>query len=322
MIPYRLLASLFSPAGRKGKLSILIFHRVLPAPDPLFPGEVDIVRFERILAWLGDFLHVLPLDEALDRLRGGSLPPGAAAITFDDGYADNYVHALPILLRRKMHATFFVATDFLDGGRMWNDLVIDAVRVAKGSELDLSKLDLGRHRIETVSERRQTIDSLLGRLKYLQVDLRSDICGQIGEFAGYQPDNPGPMMTTEQLLSLRSAGMGIGGHTASHPILLRLSDEQAFDEIARGKRRLEAMLNESISLFAYPNGKPGRDYARRHAEMARAAGFRAALSTAAGAADSRTDLFQLPRFTPWDLDEMRFKLRLTNNMRSRGATAS
>src|SRR5581483_9499448 len=80
----------------------------------------------------------LALDEALSRMRSGSLPARALAVTFDDGYADNAVAALPILARYGVPATFFIATDFVGGGRMWNDTVIEAVRALPASVRDLS----------------------------------------------------------------------------------------------------------------------------------------------------------------------------------------
>ena len=56
------------------------------------------------------------------------LPSRSVAVTFDDGYADNARIALPILREERVPATFFIATAYLDGGRMWNDTVIEAVR--------------------------------------------------------------------------------------------------------------------------------------------------------------------------------------------------
>ncbi|MEG1327567.1 MAG: polysaccharide deacetylase family protein, partial [Janthinobacterium sp.] len=87
-------------------LSILIYHRVLARSDPLFPGEVDAVLFERQLRLLKRFYTPMPLADAVQRLQDGSLPPRAACITFDDGYADNAQVALPLLRRHGMHATF------------------------------------------------------------------------------------------------------------------------------------------------------------------------------------------------------------------------
>ena len=87
--------------------------------------------------------NVIPLLDAVRHSAAGTLPPRAACITFDDGYADNAEVALPILQRHKLHATFFVATGFLNGGRMWNDTIIELVRRAPDGVLDFSAFGLG-----------------------------------------------------------------------------------------------------------------------------------------------------------------------------------
>ena len=69
--------------------------------------------------------------------------------------------------------------------------------------------------------------------------------------------------------------------------------------------------------FAYPNGKPGRDYTPRDVALARDAGFELAVSTAWGAANRARDPFQIPRVAPWDRDALRFGLRLARAYRQR-----
>ena len=85
----RPLLGALSPAGRQARLSTLIFHRVTAQPDPLFPGEVDALRFDAICGWVRRWANVLPLDEAVQRLAEGSLPARAMCFTFDDGYAES-----------------------------------------------------------------------------------------------------------------------------------------------------------------------------------------------------------------------------------------
>ena len=70
----------------------------------------------QILEWARSWFNVLPLPEAVARLRAGTLPARAAAITFDDGYADNCEVALPILRSVRHAATFFIATGFSMAG--------------------------------------------------------------------------------------------------------------------------------------------------------------------------------------------------------------
>lgn len=318
---FKSLAALRSPAGRAGSLSTLIFHRVLPEPDLLFPGEPDVRVFHRILGWVGANFNVIPLRQAVDCLARGSLPARALSITFDDGYADNFEFALPVLQKHGMHATFFVSSGFLDGGRMWNDTVIESIRRFPGAQLDLSDVGLGAFALNDAVERRASIDQLLGQLKYRPFAERSGLVEAIATTAGVAlPDDL--MMSSPQLRGLRDAGMTIGGHTVSHPILARLSEAAAFKEILAGKQRLEAILGEPIDLFAYPNGKPGRDYLATHAAMVKRAGFLAAVSTAPGVARSGRDLFQIPRFTPWDRSMWRFNLRLLRNIGTQVELAS
>lgn len=311
----KVVASALSPAGPRARLSILIFHRVLSGVDPLFPEVPDTRRFDEILSWVGQWFQVIPLDEAVLRLRAGTLPARASVITFDDGYADNATNALPILLRHGMTATFFVATSFLGGGRMWNDSVIESVRALDGNVLDLNEIGLGSHSLESNGQRRIAIDSLLGSIKHLEPGKRQELVAQVVDRTGVRLPSD-LMMNSGQVLDLRNSGMQIGAHTCSHPILQSTSDSQAVSEITTSKHVLESMLDEPVGLFAYPNGKPDVDYAARHVEMVKQAGFLAAVSTSPGVATKSSDVFELPRFGPWDRTRLRYGLRMLTNLRS------
>ena len=297
-------------------LSILIYHRVLARRDPLFPGEVDRVLFERQLRLLKRFYTPLPLPQALLRLQDGSLPPRAACITFDDGYADNAEHALPLLQRHGLHATFFIATGYLNGGQMWNDRVIGAVRHAAGPVLDLRELELGSLPLASLAQRRAAIEHVLGKLKYLPFEQRQRLAADVQRRAGATSQrHEHAMLTLPQLQRLQAAGMGIGAHTVSHPILAALSDRAARNDIANGKRELEQLLQAPVTLFAYPNGKAGRDYGPAHVDIVKSLGFAGAVATDWGVArpGPGLDLFQLPRFTPWDRARLAFLWRLRQN---------
>jgi peptidoglycan/xylan/chitin deacetylase (PgdA/CDA1 family) len=289
-------------------LSILIYHRVAARPDPLFPEEVDARRFEQHLRLLTRWFRVIPLSEAVRRLRERTLPSRAACITFDDGYADNAEVALPILQRFGVTATFFVASGFLDGGCMWNDAVIEVVRNAPGERLNLSRSGFGTYDIACLVRRRAVIDMLLAALKYLPPEERLDRVKSMAR--RFTPT----MLSSDQLLALHRAGMGIGAHTVSHPILTAISNADARAEIANSRARLEEIIQAPVRLFAYPNGRPGQDFEKRHTNMLRAQGFDAAVTTARGAARPGTDPFQLPRFTPWDRSSSRFLLRMGRNL--------
>jgi peptidoglycan/xylan/chitin deacetylase (PgdA/CDA1 family) len=306
--------SLLSPAGARGRLSILIFHRVLPAADPLAPDEPDAAHFEAQMRWVRQWFNVLPLGRAVDMLYEGSIPARALSITFDDGYADNEALAAPILQRLGMTATFFISTGFLDGGCMWNDRVIEAVRGCSAAELDLRAMELGVYRLATTDERRDTIAALLKAIKHLDSVPRAQAVDKIVAAAG-AGSPPQLMMRPAQVRRLREMGMDVGAHTVTHPILTRLAPAAAREELSASKQRLEQILGETIDLFAYPNGVPGQDYDSEHVQMARDCGFKAAVSTSWGAASARSHRFQLPRFTPWDRGPLRYGARLLDNLR-------
>lgn len=310
----RAALSWLSPAGSRGRLSILIYHRVRPQPDPLFPDEVDAASFEAQMHWVREWFRVLPLGEAIEALYRGRVPARALAVTFDDGYADNHEVAAPVLQRLGLSATFFVATGFRGGRCMWNDRVIEAVRHCRDERLDLAMLGLGAFDLRSDATRRRAIDVILAGIKHLEPQRREAHTEAIVECAGGLP-TPSLMMLAEQWRGLQAMGMNIGAHTVSHPILTRLSPQAARAEMADSKAQLESVLGREIELFAYPNGVPGQDYSTEHVAMARQCGFRAALSTQWAAASAISDRFQLPRFTPWDRRRWRFGARLLDNYR-------
>lgn len=299
-------------------LTTLIFHRVLPTPDPLFPREMDRARFDAAMQAVAQAFRVISLADAVQGLRQGSLPSRAMVITFDDGYADNEEIALPILQRHGLTATFFVATGFLGGGRMWNDTVIECLRRSPLDSVDLGAWGLGRLPLTSAEQRRQAIDRLLPKIKYLDLAAREQALANLRAVAGQPTLRDDLMMTRNQVQRLHAAGMGIGAHTVLHPILTSLPAAEAERELAQGKAALEAMIGAPVRHLAYPNGGPDRDYDSRHVAMARALGFEAAVTTATGVARPGDDLFQLPRFTPWDVSLPRWLLRLLSTQAKRG----
>ncbi len=306
------LWQLASGRGSQARLSVLTFHRVTELPDPLFPGEMHAERFDRLCAILARTANVLPLDEAVRLLCAGRLPARALSISFDDGYADNHDQALPILRRHGLCATFFISTGFIGGGCMWNDRVIEAVRRARVNELDLEDWQLGRIGLPHIEARRAAIATLLRAFKYMPLEQRLARCTALAERAGVAlPDDL--MMSWSQVCALAEQGMQIGAHTVDHPILATLSDEQVGAQIAGSKAELERQLGQSVTLFAYPNGRWGQDVDERVVSLLRPMGFAAAVTTEAGAARHDCDPLRIPRFTPWDEHPRRFVLRLALN---------
>ena len=294
---------------RRPGLSILLFHRVLPVADPFRTGDMTAPQFDAVMANLAANFSVLRLEEGIHRLRQNSLPPAALSITFDDGYRDNLDVAVPILAKHGLAATFFISTGFLDGGWMWNDRIIEACKRTQCTSASMPSLGFESIDLATEPARVVAAHAIIDKAKYLPFDQRlaavADLEGQLG----VQMDH-GPMLDPDSLRRMRGCGMAIGGHTVWHPILTEIDDTRARAEINDGRERLVEILREPITLFAYPNGRPGRDYRSEHVNMAAEAGFEAAVTTAPLTARPGMNIFELPRFTPWDRTGWRFAARL------------
>ncbi|MCG5533879.1 polysaccharide deacetylase family protein [Halorhodospira sp. 9621] len=307
-LPLRLLAP-----GGSGALSILIYHRVLPERDPLRPGEPDQAEFAEQMAWVQALFRVLPLSEAVAALRRGRLPPRAACITFDDGYADNLHCALPVLHALGLPATCFVAADYLDGGVMFNDRIIEVVRALPKGQTDLSAWGVGVWRIAGDEDRHRLAEAIIRTVKHLDGAEREEGVARLVRESGVSlPCDL--MMTTGGVRRLAAGGFEIGAHTRTHPILSRVDDATARAEIGGSREVLEDVIGEPVRLFAYPNGRPGHDYTARDVQLVKACGFQAAVSTAWGAARRCADPWQLPRFTPWDRHARGFVARMFRNL--------
>lgn len=289
------------------RLVILMYHRVLPEFDPLRPDDVTLRVFSRCMRTLKRFFNVLPLCEAVERLKTGTLPRRAVSITFDDGYADNAISAAPVLASLSLPATVFVASGYLDGGRMWNDAVIETIRRNSDDFLDFD--GIGRLPLGDTAERLRAIDTVLKHLKHLPLDERHR---QVRALAGHSKETVGQdlMMTSAQVAALTDSGIDVGAHTVRHPILATLPEAAASEEIVESKSALEKITGREVVLFAYPNGRPGVDYRDADVKTVQRSGFKAAVSTSWGSAGRESDLYQLPRIGPWDRSGWRLALRI------------
>ena len=273
------------------------------------PNEPTTAWFRGLIAELAAHFEIISLGEAVSRGDAGEFRGRSLSITFDDGYADNYTAALPVLEAFEAPATFFVATDFLDGGRMWNDSIIEAFRRLPEGEYEFDLPESTLIRLSDWDSRRAAAALTIRAWKHLpQAERQARVDALARRVSGLPSDL---MMSIEQLRAMASSPWAtVGGHTRSHPILTTLPEGQAREEITGGKEDLQGWLQREVELFAYPNGKRGRDYEATHAYLVKEAGFRAAVATDWGALDDATDRYAIPRFTPWQQNLARFSIDL------------
>ena len=298
--------SVASPKNRK--YHILAYHRVNDQQDPFF-GATPVEVFRRQMALLATHFHIYPLQELIRRSAVGDVPPRAVAITFDDGYKDNYEVAFPILKEFNIPATIFLTTGVIGSGvTLWHDKVFEAFRRTTASSFENAGASGS---LKTIKDKQQALDRFLRALRLLspnerdcQVEsllkaLKVDLSGWLGAL----------MLTWEEVGLMAKAGIDFGAHTVTHPILSRMEPDDARREICQSRWTIEERLQKPTCLFAYPNGSR-LDYNNATKEILREENFLCAVTTIVGLNHADTDHFELRRSQPWGEDPELTVLRL------------
>jgi len=267
-------------------------------------GRTEADDFAQQLDYLTRRYKVIKLSALADLMsRGSTLPPGLAAITIDDGYADAYEIAFPILKQKRVPASLFAVTGFIDR-TCW--LWPDKVRYAtSSSRLQVAETEVNgqmlRFTFSDPNDRRAAAERINAALKPMPEDERNNAIARVArDFGAEAPDEPpaafGPL-TWNQLREMDAAGVEIGSHTVTHPILNRVTNPQLECELSDSRERLESELDRKVDLFCYPNGDSSPEIERKVAE----AGYRAAVTTRASLNRAGENMLALARI-PGDGD--------------------
>lgn len=288
-------------AGAWRGLIVLNFHRIGdPATTEFDAGVFSATQMQfaaqlRALARHCDVIGLKDLDRALLDRRGRY-----ALITFDDGYRDNYELAFPVLREARLPAVFFLTTGFLDDGLIaWWDEIAWMVRRSPLTSLAADRwLDAPLE--FAAPDRERAVQKLLQVYKRLPGDRTASFLQELSVATGSgrcPPDTVRTLwMTWDMVREMRAAGMDIGGHTVTHPILARLPEDQQLWEVTASQRRIEAELGEPIEAFSYPVGAPDCFNAGTRRSLERA-GCRWGFSFYGGYHSAgRYDPFDLPRY--------------------------
>lgn len=291
-----------STVGNPQGFTLLMYHGVLERPDPYSSSGIHLSMFEAQLAMLSRFCSVISLDEITDRIeRGQRLPPRCVALTFDDGYRSMHTLAAPLLRRYRLPAILYVAVQAIERGFLWPDLLRYTIQNAHDPRVELETLQDGEPRsfeLVSLSDRIQTARQLNLRLKQLQNGDKWRVLDELArKLLGRSPDDvtiPGLMLSWDQLRSMARDGVEIGAHTMTHPVLTRMPEQEAEDEIRTSRRALEQALGVPVRHFAYPNGQP-EDFSPAVRRLVEEAGFRSACTTVQGCNRPSDDRLTLKR---------------------------
>jgi len=293
----------------KPSARILCFHRINDERDPFFPA-IPTGVFEQVMRFVAQHYKVVNLTELLARLDTDS-PEPVLAVTFDDGYQDNYQNAFPILQRYGLPATIFLTTGCIDSREpLWFEQLAQAIKKTAREFVDV-EIDLPRRFwMRTEAERVESHGRMFSLLRSVADGERrqwlADILKQLGEDGAGRRNH---MLTWDQIRRMNGNGIDFGGHTVTHPYLSRLTQEQVAWEISECKRRIEEELQLRVHYFAYPNGRE-QDFGEWNKELLRSAGYRAAMTTIWGINDRHTDRMELRRSGPWEEDPALFACKL------------
>ncbi len=291
---------------------ILVYHRVMElAPDPEMIA-VSPENFRRHMDYVKGKYHVLRFEDEWTNLK-----EPAVVVTFDDGYADNVLEALPILEEMEVPATFFVSTGHIGTGQefWWHRL--EGMLLQDGEFPSLFKLEDSRYgriwNAASLEQRKMLYASLNRLMQKVDPDRREKWLDQLGKWTnGAHGDRDRHRsMTQEELKSLAASPWAtIGAHTVTHSALSALDEKQQRREIYSSKRDLENLIGKEVKTFSYPFGRK-QDYSRISVRLCREAGFIRAASNFPGQVHRWTDPFELPRHLVrnWNVDTFVAELR-------------
>jgi peptidoglycan/xylan/chitin deacetylase (PgdA/CDA1 family) len=293
---------------------VLGYHRVASTATDRTSLTVSPENFRAQMEYLKRNFRIVRFEEDWTTVR-----KPAVAVTFDDGYVDNFRGALPILKDLGVPATFFISTGVLgEGKRFWWD-ELERMVLTDANVPSRFELEDGRHgrcwNTAAEEERETMFRDLLGLMMKVDSEQRAEWFSQLSNWSGAVDVGGGarasrPMTRDELVQFADSEWVTIGAHTVTHSALSVLPEEKQRFEIFSSKQVLESLLGRKITTFSYPFGRR-KDYDPTTIRLCREAGYRKAATAFPGHVYRWTDPFQIPRhfIQNWDLNSFIVKMK-------------
>jgi peptidoglycan/xylan/chitin deacetylase (PgdA/CDA1 family) len=297
---------LFALARRlmRGKIRILCYHGFTLKDEHRFIPGLFIApeEFERRLDYLERAGYaVLPLDEACERLKAGTLPADPIVLTIDDGFYSVYAAAMPILKRHGFPATLYLTSYYFEKGSPLFNLVIDYLfwktRLVRAdfSSLGVPGLPDGVAEFPDVPAKDRIAEKVMAYGKTLDGDdKRAALARKFGEILGVSYDDVAAervlsLVNSGELTGLRDSGIDIELHTHRHDFPEDAA--RAADAIARNRQSVEPHLPAPMRHFCYPSGV----WSHAHWPVLEAARIETATTCEPGLVDAATPVYGMPR---------------------------
>ncbi|MBI1425233.1 MAG: polysaccharide deacetylase family protein [Gammaproteobacteria bacterium] len=294
--------------NKEPQLLVLMYHRILPCDDDRAkleePGMiVTPTSFEAHLKTLSEYFEFVTLADWLERRAAGlHLPAKACAITFDDGWADNYEFAFPVLRALQVPATIFLVAEMLDTDeKFWPERLARLVSaVAEQAPQQWSHPVLAwlkeaptDYRFDASSPTSEHVSQLVAYAKRFTDEENHARLQQAEDSLGLTFGQTTPdLLSWKQVSDMLDSGLvDFGSHTCRHIRLnANLTRAQARHEIVASKQLIEARTGHTAKTFCFPNG----DYSAQALELVKQS-YIGAVTTTSGWNSVATDKHLLQR---------------------------
>lgn len=306
----RLLAS----KQRRG-VGILMYHSVMENPNVVADSLGAIVHstrvFEAQMQMVARDFHPVNLEEAGRYVMGeAEFPKWPVVVTFDDGYADNYEVAMPILNRCGVPAAFYITVDCVERKTLpWPSRLRFAFRTTRektwvdeaGIPWRLASPEERERAYLSACDRFCKLTGMVLEREVKKIEL--DLDAKVGD------ESRNLMMDWEQVRGLSRNGHIVGSHTMTHPNLAFLEIEDVRHELSESKRQMENRIGTAIHHVSYPCPALFPNWTQQTTEESQRAGYKTAVTTTNGLAHERDNPLELRRLGPTKtLDGLRWNL--------------
>ena len=287
--------------GPSYSLRCVVFHHISAAESPFITGmnvSIAPAQFEAALRFLTAHYKPVRLEDVLEASVGGSLPPRAVLVTFDDAYASVVEVAAPLCRKYGVPAVFFVNAAFLDNRRLAPDNLVCYVANVWGMQAINGAVRTVRdHETTQLQSVTEVFSSFFPSVTVTERETFLEALRHLAGITECCLAEETLYLTSQQLRSLASFDFEIGNHTYSHVHARRMSQAEFGQEIDRNKSELEALSGTKVRAFSQPYGS-SKDLTPELARHLRESGHKAVFLSESVANLRGADPFRLDRVNP------------------------
>lgn len=299
------LTSVEFAARSQSELTILLYHGVTEAASEGIENDagkhITASRFAAEMRTIKRHCAVLAIDEVVALTeQGRPFPPRAVVVSFDDGFANNYTTAAPILEELQVPAVFYVTSGLVGTDRMfWVDQIEDCLNLTSAREIVVVLDEPRTWRLDTREQKIAAVDAIKEYCKRTTSDTKDRVLADLVTATGVTPsvdhaDNYHAISWPQLRAIAASPLFTVGGHSLYHDVLAALPPARMRRDVQQSIDLLARELGAPIVHYSYPEGQP-HHYDERVIQTLKDRGIVCCPSAVPGLNPPGTDLFHLRR---------------------------